>query len=86
MTDKTHFLDSVLSDWNYKEVYVNGKCVYSVASDTETTLNEVRNKLESIGKLCPVTWKQIIITPYENSRGEDDGVIIKFEFEIKFWW
>lgn len=85
MDSKGWFLDRVLSDWEYKEVYVNGKCVYSVESDTEVTLSAVKERLETLSSIGVVSWKQVTITPYINKKGIDDGVIIKFEFGVSFW-
>ena len=85
MTNKVWFLDSVLSDWDYKEVYVNGRCVYSVEGDTSITLRSVKERLESISSICVVSWKQVNITPYVNKNGDDDGVVVKFEFDVSFW-
>lgn len=38
------FFDAVLTDWNYKEIYVNNVCVYSVASDTSVTMTDLKQK------------------------------------------
>lgn len=85
MTDKVWFLNNVLSEWEYKEVYVNGRCVYSVDGDTEVTLNNVKEMLEAFSKLCVVSWRQIHVTPYKNGSGVEDGVVVRFEFEVSFW-
>ena len=69
------FLDAVLSDWNYKEVYVNNVCVYSVRSDVSVTMNDLKQKIYTIeNKGMSIKWSSINITPYD----EADGVIIHF--------
>ena len=39
------FFEGVLSEWNYKGVYVNNVCVYSVKSDTSITLKDLKEKI-----------------------------------------
>lgn len=69
------FLISVLSEWNYKEVYVNNVCVYSVNSDTSITLNDLKEKICMIeNKDMSIRWSSIDITPYDKT----DGVTIHF--------
>ena len=69
------FLDAVLSDWNYKEVYVNNVCVYSVKSDVSVTMTDLKDKINMIeNKGMSIKWSSIDITPYDNA----DGVIIHF--------
>ena len=47
------FFDSVLSEWNYKEVYVNNVCVYSVASDVSITIPDFKkNWIIFMPKAC----------------------------------
>jgi hypothetical protein len=75
------FFDSVLSDWNYKEVYVNDICIYSVASDTQVTMRDFRERLTSINNVTSVVWKGISITPFDT----DDGVVLKFHIGVEFW-
>lgn len=69
------FFDSVLTDWNYKEVYVNNVCIYSVASDVSITISDFKKKLDRIYNedMC-VRWSSINITPYD----DNDGVIVHF--------
>ena len=69
------FFDSVLSDWNYKEVYVNNVCVYSIKSDVSITISDFKKKLDHIHAegMC-ARWSSINITPYDDY----DGVIIHF--------
>ena len=71
-----NFFDTVLTDWNYKEVYVNNVCIYSVASDVSITVSDFKKKLDRIyaEDMC-VRWSSINITPYDNCN---DGVIIHF--------
>ena len=70
-----NFFDTVLTDWNYKEVYVNNVCVYSVKSDVFVTIAEFKKKLDRIyGDDMCVRWSSVNITPYDDS----DGVIIHF--------
>lgn len=76
-----NFFNNVLSDWNYKEIYVNDKCIYSVNSDTTHTISNFNKKVEAIDQLCPISWKCINITPFD----DHDGVVIKFELEVGFW-
>ena len=69
------FFDTVLSDWNYKEIYVNNVCVYSVKSDTSITLDNLKEKIHMIeNKDMSIRWSSINITPYNST----DGVIIHF--------
>ena len=69
------FFDAVLSDWNYKEIYVNNVCVYSVASDTSVTMTDLKEKINTIeNKSMSIKWSSIDITPYDNA----DGVVIHF--------
>ena len=69
------FFDAVLSDWNYKEVYVNNVCVYSVKSDTSITLKDLKEKICMIeNKDMSIRWSSIDITPHDDT----DGVIIHF--------
>ena len=70
------FFDAVLTDWNYKEIYVNNVCVYSIASDVPITISDFKKKLDRIyaEDMC-VRWSGVNITPYDNT---DDGVIIHF--------
>lgn len=74
------FFNNVLSNWNYKEIYVNNKCIYSVNSDTEYTISNFNKKIEVMDQICPISWKSINIIPFD-----DSGVIIKFELEVGFW-
>ena len=76
-----NFFNNVLSDWNYKEIYVNGECIYSVNSDTTHTISSFTKKVETIDRLCPISWKCINIIPFD----DHDGVVIKFELEVGFW-
>ncbi len=76
-----NFFNSVLGDWNYKEIYVNNECIYSVRSDTAHTIGNFIKKVEAIDQLCPLSWKSINIIPFDNH----DGVVIKFELEVGFW-
>lgn len=71
-----NFFDTVLTDWNYKEVYVNSVCIYSVASDVSITISDFKKKLDRIyaEDMC-VRWSSINITPYDDHH---DGVIIHF--------
>ena len=41
-----NFFNSVLGDWNYKEIYVNNECIYSVRSDTAHTIGNFIKKVE----------------------------------------
>ena len=67
------FFDAVLSDWNYKEIYVNNVCVYSVASDMSVTMTDLKEKINTIeNKSMSIKWSSIDITPYDNA----DGVVI----------
>lgn len=69
------FFDNVLSDWNYKEVYVNNVCVYSVKSDTSITMLDLKDKILTIENTAmSIKWSSIDITPYDDT----DGVIIHF--------
>ena len=70
------FFDTVLTDWNYKEIYVNSVCIYSVASDVSITIADFKKKLDRIyaEDMC-VKWSSINITPYDDYN---DGVIIHF--------
>ena len=69
------FFDMVLSDWNYKEIYVNNVCVYSVESDTSITINDLKQKIYMIeNKDMSIKWSSINITPHDAS----DGVVIHF--------
>lgn len=75
------FFDSVLSDWNYKEVYVNDICIYSVVSGTQVTMRNFRERVTSINTVTAVVWKGISITPFD----ADDGVVLKFHIGVEFW-
>ena len=69
------FFNGVLSEWNYKEIYVNNVCVYSVKSDTSITLKDLREKICMIeNKDMSIRWSSIDINPYDDT----DGVIIHF--------
>lgn len=69
------FFDMVLTDWNYKEIYVNNVCVYSVKSDTSVTMTDLKEKIDTIeNKGMSIKWSSIDITPCDNT----DGVIIHF--------
>ena len=69
------FFDAVLSDWNYKEIYVNNVCVYSAASDTSVTMTDLKEKINTIeNKSMSIKWSSIDITPHDDT----DGVIIHF--------
>ena len=69
------FFEDVLSEWNYKEVYVNNVCVYSVKSDTSITLKDLKEKICMIeNKDMSIRWSSIDITPHDDT----DGVIIHF--------
>jgi hypothetical protein len=77
------FFDTVLSDWNYKEVYVNNVCIYSVASDVSFTISDFKKKMDHIHAqdMC-VRWSSINVTPYD---GNDGGVIIHFNTVVDFF-
>ena len=69
------FFEDVLAEWNYKEVYVNNVCVYSVKSDTSITLKDLKEKICMIeNKDMSIRWSSIDITPHDDA----DGVIIHF--------
>jgi hypothetical protein len=76
------FFDAVLSDWNYKEIYVNNVCVYSVKSDTSITMTDLKEKIYMIeNKGMSIKWSSIDITPYDNA----DGVIIHFNTVVNLF-
>lgn len=80
MTFDIDLFNQVLSDWEYKEIYINDECVYSVNSDTEFTIKNFITKLHHVEEYCSIALKNINIMPYEK-----DGVTIKFEIEVRFW-
>lgn len=80
MTFDMDLFNQVLSDWEYKEVYINDECIYSVNSDTEFTIKNFIIKLHHVEEYCSIALKSINIIPYEK-----DGVTIKFEIEVGFW-
>ena len=58
-----------------KRVYVNNVCVYSVKSDTNITLKDLKEKICIIeNKDMSIRWSNIDITPHDDT----DGVIIHF--------
>lgn len=79
------FLSAVLADWNYKEIYMDGACVYSITQDVSTTVSDILHKLKEIHKqeLGTVYWHSVEILPYPDERR--DGVILSFRTETKLW-
>lgn len=80
MNFDTAWFENVLSDWDYKEVYVNDRCIYSVDSDVETRICDFTARMKNLIGLTSVKWKSVNITPYKNS-----GVVIRFEVEVGLW-
>lgn len=81
MNFNTEFFDCVLSDWNYKEVYVNQVCIYSVDSDVSVTIKDFKEKLDNLLKIVSVKWESVNIIPFDDA----DGVAIKFNINVEFW-
>ena len=81
MNFNTEFFDCVLSDWNYKEVYVNQVCIYSVTSDVSVTIKDFKEKLDELLKIVSVKLESVNITPFDTT----DGVAIKFNIKVEFW-
>lgn len=76
------FLESVLSDWNYKCIIVNGETLYDVNHDCSISLNEFYEKCRKLQPLVTLYWTNINITPYENYK---DGVTISFTIGADIW-
>lgn len=79
------FLSAVLADWNYKEIYMDGTCVYSVTQDVSITVSDILNKLKDIHKheIGTVYWHSVEVLPYPDEHR--DGVILSFRTETKLW-
>lgn len=79
------FFSAVLADWNYKEIYIDGTCVYCVTQDVSITVSDILHKLKEIYKqeLGTIYWHSVEILPYPDEH--HDGVIISFRTEAKLW-
>ena len=77
------FLECVLSDWNYKQIIINGETVYDVNHDVSIGLNEFYEKCKKLQPLVTLYWTDIKITPYENFKA--DGVCISFTIGADIW-
>lgn len=76
------FLENVLSDWNYKQIIINGKTIYDTNRDVVTTLNDFYNKCKELEPLVNLYWTDINITPATDYK---EGVCISFNIGADIW-